>query len=457
MAWEFPAVSQSRIEFWKQPQYTRKGMLIFTILFGFFGLHHFMLRSPQTGLLFFLANILSLGYCYFYDIIQLAMTPVSDLNEYGMSLPWGAAGIAKGMWKCGDSQGNNTKEEKEPPNPIWFFLYALLLPIAPLAKLFAGDSGNAMAGFLNLTIMPLGWIIAVLTALFEYFKLFVKPADIFVFDVDRVLPYTFLGWEKEGRSSRMRATPMPEDDQCDDCDGILMRMYKIFIKALAPFIPILLPILRLLLPPQVIAAITASSMVVEQGAKTAKVGLEAAEIGFETAKDIVATAGEQAHVVLESTGQVAKKVANLATQIPQASSAVLGQASALASNPQALQNMAKSQGLGNLQSQGIGMLKGKGLDASKGMAMLKGEGMDMLKSKGLNASKGMDMLKGKGLNVGALKMLGGGNESETSAFDYAVFGLIAAVIGGGFLLHTGRSLADVIHQSTGPNDQPQYP
>ena len=218
MAWEFPAVSQSRIEFWKQPQYTRKGMLLFTVIFGFFGLHHFMLRSPQTGLLFFFANILTLGYCYFYDIIQLTSTPVKELNQYGMSLPWGAAGIAKGMWKCGDDESqsggaNNTKqEEKEPPNPIWFFAYSLLLPLAPLAKLFSGDTNNAFIGFLNLTIMPLGWIILALTTVFEYFKLFLKPADVFFFDVDRAFPYTLFGWDKEGRSTRMRASPMPPPD-----------------------------------------------------------------------------------------------------------------------------------------------------------------------------------------------------------------------------------------------------
>jgi hypothetical protein len=457
MAWEFPAVSQSRIEFWKQPQYTRKGMLLFTILFGFFGLHHFMLRSPQTGLLFFLANILSLGYCYFYDIIQLASTPVKELNEYGMSLPWGAAGIAKGMWKCGDdeSQSGDAKEdeEKKAPNPIWFFFYSLLLPLAPLAKLFSGDTGNAMIGFLNLTIMPLGWIILVLTALFEYFKLFAKPADVFFYDVDRAFPFTMLGWEKEGRSSRMRATPMPVDDECDDCDNMFVRMYTIFMRIIAPFLPIILPILRLLLPPQVIAAITASSLAVEQGAKTAKVGLETAEIGLETAKvgletakDVITTTGEQAQVVLESTGRVAKRVANLATQVPQASSAALAQASALASNPQALKNIAKGQTLGKLASDlNPNALKSQGIDMLKGQ--IPGDlDPDTLKS------KGMDMLKGK------LPFTGGAmiRKPETSYFDYAVFGLIAAVLGGGFLLHTGRTFADVIRTTTGPNDEPKH-
>ncbi len=433
MAWEFPAVSQSRIEFWKQPQYTRKGMLIFTILFGFFGLHHFMLRSPQTGLMFLIANILSLGYCYFYDVIQLAITDVKELNTYGMSLPWGAAGIAKGMWKCDspNREENDKETEKEKGelnyfhNPVWFFLYAILIPIAPLSKLASGDVANAMIGFLNLTIMPFGTIIYNLTMLYEYFMLFFKPADIFLYDVNRVFPYTQLGWEKEGRSSFMRLTPLP-DDHCEDCDNFFLRMYKIFVRALMPMLPIILPILRLLFPPQVVAAMTASGAAVEQGAKsfeqsakTAEQGLKTAEVGLKKAKNVIEVVGEQAKdlaltvgtetkSILESTGKVAKRMSNLATQIPQASTAALSKVSALTENPVALTST-----LGQLSS-----------------------------------NKGQ---QGGGLNTDALKEL---TKEPTSMFDYAIFGIIAAVLGGGFLLHTGRTLSDVFQQYKGPNDAP---
>jgi hypothetical protein len=389
MAWEFPAVSQTRIEFWKQPQYTRKGMLIFTILFGFFGFHHFLLRSPQTGLLFFIANLLSLGYCYFYDIIQLYSTPVKDLNEYGMSLPWGAAGIAKGMWKCGDQKQTGGGNE-EPPNPWWFFAYSLLLPLQPLAKLFTGDTSNALISFLNLTIMPFGFIMFALVVAYEYFNLFARPANVFMNGIERPFPYTFLGFDKKGNNPKITIEQPPNPSGCtDDNLPFHTRIWKMTMQILGP-------LLQAILPPQVAIAIGAVSTATTQGAKTAETLLQTAEV-----------ASEQAQVALETSGKVIKKIGNVVEQIPSLANAPLAQATALAQNPQ------------SLLTKQVGSLS-------------------------LN-------MKGGGLNLKALQTL---NESETSTFDYAVFGLIAAVIGGGFLLHTGRSFADVLHQSTGQTDTP---
>ena len=103
MVWEFPAVSQTRIDFWKKPQFTQSGMWWFTLLFGLFGLHHFLLRSPQTALILFLGNLILLGYPWLYDLLQLSSEgrgglSTDELNKYGLSHPWGALGLAQGMW-----------------------------------------------------------------------------------------------------------------------------------------------------------------------------------------------------------------------------------------------------------------------------------------------------------------------------------------------------------------------
>jgi len=102
MVWEFPAVSQSRIEFWNKPQFTQSGMWWFTLIFGMFGLHHLYLRSPQTALIFFIANCVSLGYLWAYDLTQLSSAggyTTEILNKHGLAHPWGAMGLAQGMWK----------------------------------------------------------------------------------------------------------------------------------------------------------------------------------------------------------------------------------------------------------------------------------------------------------------------------------------------------------------------
>jgi TM2 domain-containing membrane protein YozV len=109
MAWEFPAVSQTRVEFWKQPQFTKSGMWWFTLIFGFFGLHHLYLRSPQTAIIFLIANFFSLGFLWFYDLIQLSNVGESleNLNRHGLNTHLYNMGLAQGMWKEPESLMNS--------------------------------------------------------------------------------------------------------------------------------------------------------------------------------------------------------------------------------------------------------------------------------------------------------------------------------------------------------------
>lgn len=97
------AVAGSHFAVWRQQAFTSSGMLVFTVLIGFFGLmglHHVMLRSPMTALLFFMFNAVTWNYWYFFDILQLAYTDIEDLNEYGLGSPFlFEFGVAVGMWK----------------------------------------------------------------------------------------------------------------------------------------------------------------------------------------------------------------------------------------------------------------------------------------------------------------------------------------------------------------------
>ena len=57
--------------FWGGSWYPYWTLIVATILGGFFGLDHIWLRSPTSGLLKFIVNILTLGLWYFYDMIQI--------------------------------------------------------------------------------------------------------------------------------------------------------------------------------------------------------------------------------------------------------------------------------------------------------------------------------------------------------------------------------------------------
>jgi type I restriction-modification system DNA methylase subunit len=110
-----------------------------------------------------------------------------------MDHPWGFLGIAQGMWLPDDGS-----VESEGPNPIWFFLYCLLLPIAPLAQAISGDTQNALTRFLNLTIMPLGFILFGCAILNDYWLALAKPATLCIAGSSRFFPYTMLGWDVDG-------------------------------------------------------------------------------------------------------------------------------------------------------------------------------------------------------------------------------------------------------------------
>jgi TM2 domain-containing membrane protein YozV len=116
------SVAGSHLALWGQPQFTRSGMLLFTCLFGFFGLHHVMLRSPLTGLVFFLLNASLGGYWYFFDILQLFLTSEDDLNTYGLASPLLIEyGIAVGMWEGGTKERGRNADKAH--NPVTQYLF----------------------------------------------------------------------------------------------------------------------------------------------------------------------------------------------------------------------------------------------------------------------------------------------------------------------------------------------
>ena len=147
--------SHTRVEFWKYPQFTRTGMLWFTIFAGFFGLHHLYLRSPHTWLACFFLNLFTFGWWWSYDILQLYTRTDDDLNEYGLDTPWGALGLGKGMFTTKEELETQSESPPDdaPPNPLFTVAYYLILPISSvLAAAVAGDTPNAVSKLF--TVLP---------------------------------------------------------------------------------------------------------------------------------------------------------------------------------------------------------------------------------------------------------------------------------------------------------------
>jgi len=317
MVWEFPAVSQSRYEFWNTQQYTRKGMWWFTLVGGLFGLHHILLRSPQTGLLYFIANILTFGYFYFYDLIQLSEgggLGDEGLNTYGLGYAFGPLGIAKGMWipegSTADASASASTNQQGggditgPPSPWFFLLYILTLPLPYLATAIAGDYQNALTRFLFLIIVPFGIIIATCAMIYDFYIAFIQPADLLKFGTKRFFPFTLLGWHKDGHSPYITSTH--EGSDCPP-DNSIIGTFKSLILLSASII-------------RVISPATATAIVT----------------GVKVATDAAHTAQVVAVNTASAAGRVGSQVAEVATTAPAAATSALTRASSIAINPAAM-------------------------------------------------------------------------------------------------------------------------
>ena len=437
---EFPAVSQSRIDWWGEPQYTRKGMLIFTIIYGLVGLHHFYLRSPQTGILFLIFNTLTLGYWYFYDIVQLATTDSETLNNYGLEIPgWGPAGIAQGMWKCAPSNEAASEAQKggattsEPPNPLWFLLYFITIPFLGLARFIAGDPYNSIISLLNLTIVPFGFVNELISMIGDFLMVTIFPADIFYNGIRRPFPYTFLGYQNDGFSIRITGKEK-SPDQCED-DNVIVRVIKAVFRAA-------LPILETFLPQPIVMAIK-NALVVKQ--------------------QVV----DKAISVAETGTRIATQVGKLATDVPMAlTSGIAGAQSKIKDAMKFSMFKKPSQMLGQVSGEISKQVpqapypqQGAFPQVPYPQAPYPQQGafpQAPYPQQGAfpQAPYPQAPYPQAPYPQAPYPQQGGGESESFDLKDSFAFMGLAALVGGGFLLNAGRSFADAIHSFRGPSDVP---
>jgi hypothetical protein len=172
---------------WGGSQLSPTVLKVLAVLGGFIGLDHLVLRSPKTALLKFLVNCISLGFWYFYDIVQV-FADTDFIRTYGYSIPGiGPVGLGAGILHQDAPVG---QAPPASPSPFLFVAYSLLIVIPfGFSHFIAGDyAGGAAKFFLSYIFFTflLGWA----WAAYSTFNLVFNTKGLLEKGTDRMFPAT---------------------------------------------------------------------------------------------------------------------------------------------------------------------------------------------------------------------------------------------------------------------------
>jgi hypothetical protein len=205
MSW-LGSIKHTQGETWGGTQVDLNIYKAISVLGGFFGLDHFFLRSPKSGVVKFLVNLCTFGFWYMYDLIQI-FTDSEQIKKFGLTIPLaGPSGIGAGMFH-GDGL---SRAAKTTPNPYIFLAFAALawVPFG-LSHFIAGDFYGGAAKFF-ITFSPL-FIMGFLWSFYTMFNVISNTPGILTKGTDRFFPAT-LFMNSNGEAPNIMI-PVKEEEQ----------------------------------------------------------------------------------------------------------------------------------------------------------------------------------------------------------------------------------------------------
>jgi hypothetical protein len=288
----------TRRDFWGGPSMPYWVLAVCTVIFGFVGLDHILLRSPTTAMVKFIANIFTLGLWYFYDIMQIIGDKEKVMN-YGLTAPlYGPLGIGAGMFT------DNQPDAEKSKSPWRFLLYSMLvfLPFG-FDTLIGGDRPGAIVKFIC-TIIPIFWPILFVWMVYSIGRLYIFPKPLFTEGIDRPFPVNFFMDKKGVSELGPKTVPDPASIGCATYDGGFLGYLPPFVRTALTFMfPGLIPAVDAGL-----GAATASLGTVKLAAETAGKTLEGAKKVINAATDAAASAASVIPAVVAKGPNMASAV-----------------------------------------------------------------------------------------------------------------------------------------------------
>ena len=173
--------------------------VVLSVLFGFFGLDHFYLRSFETGFKKLLVNVFGFGLWYVWDIIQIATDGVK-IREEGLTSPldW-IRGIGHGAFIPPFQKSDKQESFSARKSYLLYAFLAIFLGCFGFDKFYMGYGWQGLAKLLscfNIFLFLFGW----LWVFWDSFHAFFMTKSILDNGISPPMPYSFV------------FDPIPSDD-----------------------------------------------------------------------------------------------------------------------------------------------------------------------------------------------------------------------------------------------------
>jgi hypothetical protein len=203
---------------WGGTQITPTVLMATSILGGFFGLDHLLLRSPRTAFFKFFFNIVSLGLWYWYDVIQVT-SDMDFVKTFGYTIPViGPTGLGIGI------VGDENPAPQGTPSP-WIFVVYILLAILPFGinNFIVGDTNGGGVKFLA-TYFIFTTIFGLLWTLYSGFYAIFQTQSLLTKGTDRPFPFS-LFMKPYGSAPGLAPPKLAATEKALEEPGFLEKIY----------------------------------------------------------------------------------------------------------------------------------------------------------------------------------------------------------------------------------------
>lgn len=273
----------SDVSIWKHADRSYFTFVILSVLFGFFGLDHFYLRSFNTGFAKLLSNFTMFGFWYFYDLLQI-FTDKCNIQTNGLNSPmdW-VRGIGRGAF---DFEQKDTHDSKRS-----FFVYGilvLLLGMFGLDKFYVGAYGQGLVKLI-FNFIPFLFLFGWFWTFYDRYVFLFKPNSIMKEGVDAPLPFSWFFSEPMKVNNLFEVLPVDKEKKDEgwfcwfSLSGLfapLIEFFKMIISVI-PWQPLYEALVVPVIRPPVQSAIATGSKVYTVGKAGVDLGTRVASEGKE--------------------------------------------------------------------------------------------------------------------------------------------------------------------------------